>query len=337
MIRRRTRMLAALALTVTTAGVLTACGDDSGDSGDAGVTVVASNSIVADLTANVAGDRADVVTLVGAGGDVHTFEPTPEDVAAVAEADLVVENGLELEPWMDDIVDSSGTDAPVVALAESVDPIPASEEEHHDEEAHAGEEEHAGEETHTGEEEHEHGEFDPHVWQSVPNAKLMVAEARDALIAADPDGADEYRANAEAYLAELDDLQAQVVADLADVPADQRILVTNHDTFGYFARDYDFEVLGDAFSSITTAGGDPSAADVAALVDEIEASGVPAIFPENVSNAGLIENVANEAGVAVAPSLYTDALGPEGSDGETYVAMMGYNAKTIADALSPTS
>lgn len=325
---RRTRMLAALTLAVTTAGVLTACGDDAGGSGDAGVSVVASNSIVADLTSNVAGDRAEVVTLVDPGGDVHTFEPTPEDVAAVAEADLVVENGLELEPWMEDIVASSGTDAPVVALAEAVDPIPGSEEHHEDG---------AGEEEHAGDEEHGHGESDPHVWQSVPNAKLMVAEARDALIAADPDGAEEYRANADAYLAELDDLQAQVVADLAAVPADQRILVTNHDTFGYFARDYDFEVLGDAFSSITTAGGDPSAADVAALVEEIEASGVPAIFPENVANAGLIENVANEAGVAVAPSLYTDALGPEGSDGETYVAMMGYNARTIADALSPTS
>jgi zinc/manganese transport system substrate-binding protein len=319
-------MLAAVALAVTTTGALAACGDDSASGGD-GVTVVASNSIVADLTANVAGDRAEVVTLVGPGGDVHTFEPTPEDVATVSEADLVVENGLGLEPWMRDVVDSSGTGAPVVALAEAVDPIPA-QEAHHDEEGH----EEAG-----AEEEHDNGGLDPHVWQSVPNAKLMVAAARDALVAADPGGEEEYRANADAYLTRLDDLQAAVVTDLEAVPTGDRILVTSHDTFGYFGREYDFEVLGDAFASITTTGGDPSAADVAARVDEIETAGVPAIFPENVAGAGLIETVANEAGVAVAPPLYTDALGPAGSAGETYVAMMGYNAKTIADALSPTS
>lgn len=287
-----------------------ACGGDS-PSGEEGISIVASNSIVGDLVGNVAGDGARVTTLVGPDGDVHTFEPTPQDLAAVAEADVVIENGLGLETWMDDVLEGSGTDAPLIALADGVDPLPLDGEDGHEAD----------------------GDVDPHVWQSVPNARAMVERARDALIEADPQDAASYRANADAYLERLDTLQEDVVAVLDRVPPAQRTLVTNHDTFAYFADEYGFEVLGDALASVTTAGGDPSASDVAAFVAEIEDAGVPAIFPENTADAALVETLAREAGVEVAPALYTDALGPEGSPGETYVGMIGYNASTIADAL----
>jgi len=310
--RPRLRPILGIALLGAAALPIAACGGEDDQAGATGPTVVATNSIVEDMVARVAGDRADVSALVRADADVHDFEPTPRDVAGVADADLVVQNGLELEPWMDDVLESAGGDASLVSLSDGVRTLPAGEEE-------------------------AHGEEDPHIWQSVPNAETMVVNARDALIQVDPEGAEIYRANAAGYLDELRDLQREMITTLSEIPPEQRILVTNHDTFGYFALEYDFGVLGDALASVTTTGGDPSAADVAAFVDEIEESGVPAIFPENTTDPALIETLAREAGVTVAPSLYTDSLGPQGSEGDAYVGMMRANAATIADALRDDS
>jgi len=314
MLRRRSTLVPLAGIATLSIALLAGCSGDSGGSSD-GTTVVASSSIVGDLVGNVAGEQAEVRTLAGADADVHSFEAEPKDITAIAEADVVFENGFGLEgEWLDDAYDASGTDAPLVALSDGITPLAG--EEHADEEG-----------------EDAHGDEDPHVWQTVPNARLMVENARDALIAADPEGAEEYRANAAAYLEELDALETEVVGTLATVPDDRRTLVTNHDTFAYFAAWYDFDVVGDALASVTTAGGDPSAADVAAFSAEVEAAGVPAVFPENVADASLIETIADEAGVEVAPPLYTDALGPEGSGAETYVEMMRHNAQTIAEAL----
>jgi zinc/manganese transport system substrate-binding protein len=319
MLSRRPALAPLAGVAALTLALLAGCGGEEGDATE-GPSVVASSSITGDLVTNVAGDRVEVTTLVGADADVHAFEVQPRDIAAIADADVVFENGLGLEGgWLDDAHDAADTDAPLVALADGIETIPAEEDE--------------GEHADEAEEDHDHGDADPHVWQTVPNAKVMVANARDALIAADPEGAEEYRANADAYLDELDALESEVVETLATVPDDRRTLVTNHDTFAYFAAWYDFDVVGDALASVTTAGGDPSAADVAAFSAEVEAAEVPAVFPENTSDASLIETIANEAGVEVAPPLYTDALGPEGSGAETYVEMMRHNAETIAEAL----
>jgi ABC-type Zn uptake system ZnuABC Zn-binding protein ZnuA len=320
-------------------------------------TVVASFSVLGDLVQNVAGDAIEVQTLVGAGADAHTFEPSPADVATIGEADLVFENGLEFETWLDDIYESSGSQATRVVVSEGLDLLPAGEE-GHEEDGHEGEaadehaddgspaaeaegdeheeDEHAAEGTpgaEAHEDEHGHGEFDPHVWHDVTNAIAMVETIRDALVAADPAAAAVYEENAAAYVAELEELDADVAEQVETLPEERRRLVTSHDTFGYFARRYGFEVVGTALGSVSTEVGDPSAGDIAALVEEIREAGVPAIFAENVQNPDLMESIAAEAGVELAPTLYTDALGEPGSEGDTYVGMIRHNVDTIVSAL----
>jgi ABC-type Zn uptake system ZnuABC Zn-binding protein ZnuA len=278
------------------------------------IAVVATFSILGDLVQNVGGDAVDLTTIVQPGADAHTFEPVPQDADALAEADVIFANGLEFEPWLEDLYEAAGSGAAVVVVTDGIAPLPA-----------GGLAE---------EDEAEHGEFDPHVWHDVANAVVIVESVRDALVAADPAHAAVYEANAQAYLARLQELDAWVVAEVAKLPEDRRKLVTSHDTFAYFAARYGFEVVGTALGAPSTEGGDPSAEEIAALVDTIEAAGVPAIFAENVSNPALMEAIAAEAGVALAPTLYTDALGEPGSDGDTYERMIRANVTTIVTALA---
>jgi len=361
-------------------------GGQQGGAGDEPLRVVATYSILEDLVENVGGEEVEVTTLVGPDSDAHTFEPSPRDSAELTEAAVVFENGLGFETWLDELYESSGSDAQRVVVTEGIEPLPAGGEEHghehgagedhgaeggHDHGAegehtdeHAGEEgheageehadehghdDHAGEghgegehgdehaeenqEEHADEHAHDHGEYDPHVWHDVQNATLMVEAIRDALVEADPENADTYRQNAEAYLGELEELDAEVTEQVESIPEENRVLFTTHDTFGYFAERYGFEV-DTALASASTEASDPSAGEIAALVEEIRASGVPAVFAENVSNPDLMQRIADEAGVELAPPLYTDALGEEGSEGDTYVKMVRYNVRTISEALA---
>ncbi len=192
-----------------------------------------------------------------------------------------------------------------------------------------GEHDHAHEEAHA----HEHGEFDPHTWMSPRNVIVMVEAIRSALSEADPAHADAYAANAAAYTAQLEELDAYIREQVATIPEEHRVLITTHELFGYFARDYGFELTDSALGAITTAEGDPSAAQIAAVIDEIRAVGAPAVFVENVGNPELMEQIAREAGVTLAPPLYTHGLGAAGSGAETYLDMMRYNIDVIAGAL----
>ena len=282
--------------------------------------VVATFSILGDLVRNVGGDAIDLTTIVQPGTDAHNFEPTPRDAEALADADIVFANGLEFEPWLEDLYGASGSDATLLMVTDGITPLVAG--------AHADE---AADED--GEDEDRHGEFDPHAWHDVALAMTMVEAVRDGLIAADAMNAATFEANATTYLAQLRSLDEFVAAEVAKLPEDRRKLVTSHDTFAYFAARYGFTIVGTAFGSVTTDGADPSAAEIDALVREIQAAGVPAIFAENVSNPALMESVAAEAGVELAPTLYTDALGEEGSDGDTYEKMIRANVTTIVAAL----
>lgn len=282
--------------------------------------VVTSFSILNDIVHNVGGDAIELTSIVPAGGDAHTFDPKPEQVASVSDADLIFEIGVGFEPWLPDMIDASGASGKVVTVTDGLDLIEAGSDEHEDE-AHE-------------EDGHEHGSVDPHVWGDVTNVIAIVATVKDALVAADPDNAATFEANAAAYTTQLQDLDTFIRDEVAKLPEDRHKLVTSHDTFGYFAKAYGFEVVGTAIGSVTTESGDPSAKDIATLVEEIDAAGVPAIFTENVSNPALIESIANEAGVAVGPPLYTDALGEAGTDGDTYIRMMTYNATSIVTALA---
>ncbi len=190
-----------------------------------------------------------------------------------------------------------------------------------------------GDHEHEGEgHDHEHGEFDPHVWQDPNNGIVMAENVRDALVVADEANAADYEANAEAYLAELQALNDYIREQVATIPEVNRVLVTSHDTFGYFADEHGFAVLN-VLGSLSTEAAEPSAGEIAELVTKIRESGVPAIFTENISNPDLVQTVANEAGVIVAPALYTDALGQPATPGATYLGLLRYNIETITEAL----
>lgn len=296
-----------LAFGALLASVLAGCGGDSGeDSGNDPVNVVATYSILGDLVENVGGDRVELTTLVGPNGDAHTFEPAPSDNAEIAEADVVFENGLQFEPWLDGLYGSSGSEARRVVVTDDVDARAVTTA--------------------------EQSEPDPHVWHDVNNAVVMVESIRDALSKADPENAETYERKAEAYISELETLDAGVRKQVASIPEEHRVLFTSHDTFGYFAGRYGFRV-DTALASVSTEAGDPSAGEIADLVEKVEESGVPAIFADNVSGAGVMEGIAAEAGVELAPPLYTDALGDPGSEGGTYVEMVRYNVSTMSEAL----
>jgi zinc/manganese transport system substrate-binding protein len=281
--------------------------------------VLATYSILGDLVRNVAGDSAEVLTLVGPDGDAHTFDPSPQDGMTVADCGVVFENGAGFEAWLDKLYASSGAKAPRVVVS-------------------AGIELREGQCNHSKAERekpgHQH-EDDPHLWHDVRNAMHMVGVIRDRLCEIDPPHADQYMANAAAYLKKLDALHAWVESEVGKLPADRRKLVTNHDTFGYFAERYGFTVPGAVLSSVSTEAADPSAAKFAQLVEKVKAAKVPAVFAENVHNPKLMDRLAKEAGVNLAPPLYTDALGKPGTPGDTYEGMVRHNVTTIVTALKP--
>jgi zinc/manganese transport system substrate-binding protein len=282
--------------------------------------VVATFSIVGDLVQRVAGGEVAVTTLIGPGVDAHTYDPAPADLVALESADLIVENGLGFEPWLDQFLASAGAPATRVVASEGITPRVLA----------AG----ADGAGHEGEDTHEDGESDPHVWHDVANSIVMVENIRDALVAADPAHAARYEENAAAYIEELRALDEWIREQVAMIPDERRKLVTSHDTFGYFAAAYGFAVIGTALGSLSTEAGDPSAQQIVLLIEQIRAAGVPAIFAENVANPDLMEAIAAEAGVTLAPPLYTDALGPAESPGATYAGMVRANVATIVDALA---
>jgi ABC-type Zn uptake system ZnuABC Zn-binding protein ZnuA len=296
---------------------LTACGDSAADDGE--TQVVATTTVVADLARNVAGDRAEVVGLLAPNSDPHDYEPRPSDAEAVAQSDLVLRSGGDLDLWADEVVDAAGADPTVIDLIDSVATI----EGDHEHEEGGGDEE----------EGHEGEEVDPHWWQDPRNAIAAVHEIQRALAEADPDGAETYERNADRYIAGLEDLDRQVADCIGALPAAERKLVTTHDALGYFADRYGLEVIGAAIPALTTQA-QPSAGETAALVDQIESEGVKAIFPEAGLDPALEEALADESGVEVGGELWADTLGPEGSSGATYIEAMASNAETLARGLS---
>ena len=392
------------------------------------VDVVTTTNIVADWTRIVGGDRVNIVSLLPAGADPHAYQPGAQDVAAIADADIVLSVGLGLEEsWLHELMENAARDeSAIVEVAEIVDPIEfgethaeeveileeishvvhevedgeisaeeglmeireaieaaeamaeAEEEDHHgeeeeEEEGHHDEDEeedhdhdHEDEEggmhldemvmeiiaqaeagqfdaeeaieeiehlTEEGEDEHEghgHGVHDPHFWFDPIRVKLVVNDIAARLSVLDPDGRDEFNANASAYNAQLDELHAWTQEQVAVVPNDRRYLVTSHDSFGYFADLYGFEVVGVILSTTTEV--EPSPADLAELTHEVEEYGVPAIFGETTVSDRLAASIAAESGAELV-RLYSGSLGAEGSGAETYIGMIRTNVERIVGAL----
>jgi len=298
--------------------------------------VVATFSILGDVVKQVGGEHVAVTVLVGPGGDTHTFEPSPADGVALAEAALVFEIGLGLEPWLNGLYNVSGSKSRLAVVTDRLTLLPMPVEDAHAGGAHTepGAESAAGSDAGHAAAAHQHGnEFDPHVWHDVARVKGIAEAVRDALAEADPGHGADYQAAAARYLQVLDELDAYVSEQVGRIPPEHRKLVTAHDTFRYFAARYGFEVIGTALAAASTEAGDPSAAHLAHLADQIRAAGVPAIFAENVQNPRLMEQIAREAGVALGPALYTDALGEPGSAADSYIGMMRANADALAVAL----
>jgi len=268
------------------------------------LNVVATFSILADLVKNVGGDRVAVTALVGPNGDAHVYQPSPGDAKTLADARLVFANGLGFEGWINRLVKASGTKAPTIVVTKGVKPRKA---------------------------EDDHGDADPHAWQSVANAKIYVANIRDALSLADPAGKGGYEANAAAYLGRLDALETEVKAAIEKIPSDRRRIITTHDAFGYFAAAYGVAFI--APQGVSTEA-EVSAKDVARIITQIRKQKIPAVFLENVTDERLLKRIGAESGARIGGTLYSDALTDEKGTAPTYLDMMRHNVKQLAAALA---
>lgn len=310
MTRRRLGMAVVALLALGALLAANGCGAPPADSlsrpGAGRLQVVATTTIIGDLVRNVAGDRAEVTVLLPPDADPHAFEPRPGDLAAVGRAQVLFKNGAGLEAFLEPVLRSAGGAPLIVECAQGLK-LRTMEE--------------GGQQV-----------ADPHLWFDVRNAIHYVERIRDGLIQADPAGHDVYTANAAGYIAQLNDLDAWIVEQVSQVPPEQRKLVTSHDTFGYFAERYGFEVIGALFPA-SGAEAQPSAQEIAGLIEAIKAAGVKAIFTENTVDPKFAEQIARDAGVKVVTRLYTDSLGGPGSDAETYIDMMKFNVRAIVEAL----
>ena len=297
--------------------------------------VVATFSILGDFVREVGGERIDLSVLVGPNGDAHVYSPSPADARNLAEAKVIFVNGLKFEGWIDRLVQASGTKATVVEAAAEVKPLETDDHGHghghgHSH-GHAHGHGHAHDDDHDEKHAHDHGGLDPHAWQDVANAKLYVAAIRDGLAAADPEGKEVYAANAQAYLARLDALEAEVKAAVEAIPLNRRKVITSHDAFGYFAKAYGLTFI--APQGVST-DAEASARDVGRIIRQIKRDKIPAVFLENVTDPRLVERVAKETGAKIGGRLYSDALSEENGPAGTYIAMMQHNIKALNAALA---
>jgi ABC-type Zn uptake system ZnuABC Zn-binding protein ZnuA len=285
--------------------------------------IVATTNIIGDMIHTVAGDRVDLNILIPTGSDPHTFQPTPQDAASIADAHVVVANGLNYEAFLEELISNAGGEAVVIHVAEGVETR-----------AFEGEDEHDDEQEHdeAGQHHHQAG-ADPHAWMTPHNALVYVHNIEAALSALDPANAETYAANAGAYEAQLDTLDQWVFAQIETIPPENREMVTDHEAFGYYAGRYGLDIIGAVIPSYTTAA-EPSAQELARLEETIAEFSAPAIFIGTGLNSTLAEQVAADTGTKLVP-LYTESLGLPGSGVETYIDFIRYNTMAIAEGLTP--
>jgi zinc/manganese transport system substrate-binding protein len=272
---------------------------------------VATFSILADFVKNVGGDKVEVISLVAPNADAHVYSPSPADAKKLADAHIVFTNGLGFEGWIARLVKSSATKAAVVVATKGIKPLKA-----------------GGGHAHSYG--HSHDAGDPHAWQSVANAKIYVANIRDALSARDPANKAAYDANAAAYLGRLDALEREVRETIARIPAERRRIITTHDAFGYFRAAYGLDFV--APQGVST-DSEASAKDVARIITQIKKQKIPAVFLENVSEPRLLKRIADETGAKLGGTLYSDALTDEKGEAPTYIDMIRHNIRTLSAAL----
>lgn len=273
--------------------------------------VVATFSILGDLAAQVAGDHVELVTLVGADGDAHVFEPGPRESAALAEADLLIANGLGFEPWLERLGQAAGFKGALVTASDGVAPLPADPGE-----VQAGPD--AG------------GAFDPHAFQDLANGRIYVANIARGLAAIDPAHAAAFEANARRLSAQMADLDTGLKAAFAAVPTDRRRVLTTHDAFRYFGRAYGVEFV--AIHGVSTEA-EPSARDLGEIIQQARAGRITTVFLENMSDPRLVETAAAETELKVGGELYADALSGKDGPAPDYLSLFKHNAGQLLDAM----
>jgi len=271
--------------------------------------VVATTSIVADVVQNVGGDLIDLTVLVAAGGDPHSFDPAPQDIVLVSDAHVVFANGVDLETFLDPLLESAGATGRIVHVSHGVELI----------------------ELETRQDEHDHEGADPHTWFDPNNVVVWTHNIENALGALDPGNAEQYTENAGMYEARLKELDAWIQDQVAQVPKADRVLVTDHDSFGYLIHRYGFRYVGAVVPGYSTVA-EPSAQDLATLEDAIRELDVKAILIGTSVNPDLAERVASDTGTALV-FLYSGSLSEAGGPADTYIAFMRYNVSAIVEAL----
>lgn len=266
-----------------------------------GLTVTTSFSVLGDIISQIIGDRGSVDYIVPIGEEPHEYEPVPSDFQKVSDADVFYINGLDLEEWLEKIV-SNVTDTEIVAVSTGVTPIPLIGDD----------------------------EDDPHAWLSPKNVIIYVENILNDLIARDPEGESIYRANAEAFISELQELDAWIEEQVQAIPEKQRVIVVSENAFKYFGADYGFHTEG-IWEINSNEEGTPQ--QFARLADLVIERNVPGLFVETTVDNRYMETVANETGVQIVGEVYTDAVGPQGSGADTYIGMMRHNVKVFVEGL----
>jgi len=298
----KTRLLLALGFAALT---LVAC-QPSAPAATSGLRVLAAETFLADIAQNVAGQRLVVDSLLPPGVDPHAFQPTPQDAARIEEAHVLILNGLGYETWLAKTASELAQQKIVIVATDGLSP--------------------------TSDPSGEHPSGDPHMWMSPLNVIRYVQNVRDGLSRADPAGAAVYRSNSDTYMASLQNLDGRMRDQIGQLAPDKRLLVTNHDALGYFARDYGFSVVGAVIPSVSPDAA-PSARQMSDLIQTIRSSGAPAIFLDISENQKLANQIASESGARVVTDLYVETLSSSDGPAPTYIDMMSYDVTTIVNAL----
>ena len=293
------RLFTVVGLTI----IISSCaGKPASSSGADSPVILASTAILADITRNVAGDRFQVESLLPIGSDPHSYQTTPQDMAKISESNMVVVNGAGYEQFLTSLLANADGERTLVDASAGISPRTDAE----------------------------HG-IDPHMWLD-PNLVITYVEnIRDALSNMDPSGEAVYKTNADTYIAQLKDLDAWIVEQVDQIPAETRLLITNHEAFGYFAERYGFAIIGTVVESFSS-DASPSAQQLASLIDQIKSSKAPAIFLDASDNTTLAQQIASETDVKVITDLHLESL-TEGPPAATYIDMMKANVTKIVDAL----
>jgi len=323
--------------------VLTGCSDDNSteaSSSEEKPMIVVTTNILGDVVANIVGDNFDVEVIMPSGTDPHDFQASAKQVAKIMNADLLVVNGASFEEGMADVIEAAESDG--VMIFEAISFVTQLEgdhddheghDDHDDHEGHDDHDDHEGHDDHDDHEGHDHGGIDPHFFTDPSRMAQVVEGLSKFLVANFPEvGESSLESDANAYLEQLEKLDAEVEQTLFAIPADARVLVTNHSVFEYFADRYDFKIIGSIIPATSTLSG-ASAQQIASLAEEIRSNQVTAIFVDASSSDSLAKALAGEVDGVKIVNLFTESLGSTNSSGSTYIDMVRSNSEAIASAL----